>query len=65
MRALPLLLLLAACGSGSSGPPPGGPVPAADFLLLDVNDTSTTYNQGVSPRDFLQMTSGHYFGAAT
>jgi len=63
MRAcICLLLLLAACNSSSSTP---GSDPAPDFLLLDVNTTSTTYDQDVSPRDFLAMTSGFYFGAAT
>jgi len=62
MRAsICLLLLLAACNSSSSTP--GDPAP--DFQLLDVNTTSATFDQDVSPRDFLAMTSGYYFGAAT
>lgn len=36
-----------------------------DFALLDVNSTSSTYNQLVSPRDYLQQVSGWYFGHAT
>ena len=37
----------------------------ADFSLLDVNSTSATYDQGVSPRDYLQQVSAWYFGHAT
>lgn len=36
-----------------------------DFTLTDVNSASTTANQGVSPRDYLQQVSGWYFGTAT
>lgn len=37
----------------------------ADFSLLDVNPTSSTANQAVSPRDYLQRVSGWYFGHST
>ena len=37
----------------------------ADFSLADVNATSTTYDQPVSPRDFVGEVSGWYFGSAT
>lgn len=37
----------------------------ADFNRTDVNATSSTYNQGVSPRDYLQQVSAWYFGHAT
>ena len=37
----------------------------ADFGLVDVNSTSSTYNQPVSPRDFVGVVSGWYFGQAT
>jgi len=57
---LAALLLAAACSSGSST---AGPVP--DFLLMDVNDTSPTFDQEVSPRDYLTKVSGWYFGSAT
>ena len=56
-----LLLALAAC-SGSSVLPA---VPTPEFQLLDVNLTSDTYNQPVSPRDYLTRVTGWYFGAAT
>ncbi len=36
-----------------------------DFALVDVNPTSSTYNQPVSPRDYLQEVSAWYFGHAT
>jgi len=57
---LAALLLAAACSSGSGT---AGPVP--EFLLMDINETSATYNQDVSPRDYLTKVSGWYFGAAT
>lgn len=39
--------------------------PVADFSLVDVNPTSETYDQEVSPRDYLGGVSAYYFGAAT
>jgi hypothetical protein len=38
---------------------------APDFSLLDVNATSPTAGQPVSPRDYLEQVSGWYFGHAT
>lgn len=38
---------------------------APDFALLDVNSTSPTYKQPVSPRDYLEQVSGWYFTYAT
>lgn len=38
----------------------GPPMP--DFALIDVNQTSATYNQTVSPRDYLDQVTGWYFG---
>lgn len=66
MRILSVALLAAAaaCSSGSSAPPPGGN-PAPDFALLDVNQTSATFNQPVSPRDHIGRVSAYYFGSAT
>ncbi|NQU20423.1 MAG: hypothetical protein HQ567_04005 [Candidatus Nealsonbacteria bacterium] len=47
----------------------GAPVATAemvsDFALHDVNSTSSTYGQSVSPRDLLQQVSAWYFGHAT
>ena len=37
----------------------------SDFALPDVNSTSSTYGQPVSPRDHLQQVSAWYFGHAT
>jgi len=58
---LSLLAALAGCSSGS------GPASqqAPDFALLDVNPTSTSFDQPVSPRDHIGRTSAWYFGAAT
>ncbi|MEC7557062.1 MAG: hypothetical protein VX311_03070 [Planctomycetota bacterium] len=36
-----------------------------DFHLTDVNDTSSTSGQDVSPRDYLEEVSAWYFGHAT
>lgn len=36
-----------------------------DFSLLDVNATSSRFNQSISPRDYLGQVSGWYFGHAT
>ena len=62
MRALSIAaLLIAACT-------PGGIVegePVVDFSLEDVNPTSTTAGQPVSPRDTLGQRSAWYFGHAT
>ena len=37
----------------------------ADFSLLDTNPTSETYDQLVSPRDYLGQVSAWYFGHST
>jgi hypothetical protein len=42
----------------------GEGTPMPDFTLVDVNPGSATYNQGVSPSDYLQQVSGWYFGGA-
>jgi hypothetical protein len=42
-----------------------GAAMVSDFALTDVNSTSSTYNQSVSPRDYLEQVSGWYFGYAT
>ena len=70
MNRRPLLflasaLLLPACGGGGGGSSSGPPAPMPDFLLVDVNTASTTYNASVSPRDYLTQVSGWYFGHAT
>jgi len=39
--------------------------PVVDFSLLDVNPNSATFNQRVSPRQFLGQMSAWYFGHAT
>lgn len=36
-----------------------------DFVVEDVNSTSATYEQQISPRDYLGKVSGWYFGYAT
>ena len=42
-----------------------GPNALPDFSLVDVNETSPTATQNVSPRDYLQKVSGWYFTHAT
>jgi len=56
----PLLLIVPGCPGGGTLPPP-----APDFALQDVNPTSPTFNQDVSPRDRIDKVSGYYFGEAT
>ena len=41
------------------------PAQGADFALIDVNPTSSTYDQAVSPRDYSGDVSAWYFGYAT
>lgn len=36
-----------------------------DFGLADVNLTSPTYNETVSPRDYIGQVTGWYFGHST
>ena len=61
-----ILALVAAGCNGSSTPPADGPQGAVpNFALMDVNPTSTTFNQAVSPRDYTSRTTGWYFGSAT
>ena len=60
--------LLAGCASDDPVAPVKTPVvatPMPDFTLPDVNPTSVTFNQGVSPRDHLQKVSAWYFGHST
>ncbi len=39
--------------------------PLADFSLVNVNPNSETFDQEVSPRDYLGGVSAYYFGGAT
>jgi len=60
---------LAGCGGGCCDGPSGVGPPvdeeAPSFLLEDVNDTSATSGQFLSPRAFLGGISAWYFGQAT
>ena len=50
----------------SAGTTTEGADPAApDFSLIDVNSNSATFEDAVSPRDYLEMVSGWYFTHAT
>ena len=76
-RCSAALLLLAAlvggvlggCGGGCCDGPVGDGAPvlqqAPAFLLQDVNDTSATAGQLLSPRAYLGRVSAWYFGQAT
>ena len=44
---------------------PGEPELAPDFLLDDVNPTSSRYGEAVSPRDYIGKVAGFYFTHAT
>ncbi|MHC4135803.1 MAG: hypothetical protein ACYTDU_01450 [Planctomycetota bacterium] len=62
----PWLVLLGACSSGGTNPPAGSePQVVPEFLLTDVNTTSPTYDQDVSPRDSLGLVTAWYFSKAT
>lgn len=50
-------------GEESSTGEPIGPAP--DFGLIDVNPSSASFEQPVSPRDYLERVSGWYFAHAT
>lgn len=54
-------------GSGDGGTDDGGDpaLPLPDFSLDDINPSSATYGQPVSPRDLLAQTSGWYFTHST
>ena len=59
-------LIIPACGGGSSdsaSAPQSDPAPnmVPDFQLVDLNSTSSTYNQTISPRDYLGMVPAFYF----
>jgi len=64
LRILLLVPLVAACSSSTTPPAAGGQA-APEFLLLDVNDTSPTSGQLVSPRQVTGNVSAWYFGSAT
>jgi hypothetical protein len=57
-----LALAVGACGDDETNPPPEGVMP--DFALKDVNPASATFDQDVSPRDYLDGVSAWYFGDA-
>jgi hypothetical protein len=63
------LLLACALVSGCKDDKPTAPPvvldPVPDFSLADVNATSATADQAVSPRDYLQRVSAWYFGHST
>lgn len=43
----------------------GEDAPMADFSLVDVNPNSPSYNQSISPRQYIGKMSAWYFGHAT
>jgi hypothetical protein len=51
-------------GAGGGGDPPFGEV-VPELVLDDVNPSSPTFGDPVSPRDYLERVSGWYFGYAT
>ncbi len=54
-----------AASSDGLEPTSGDGEPAPDYALLDVNPNSSTHDQSVSPRDYLEQVSGWYFAHAT
>lgn len=59
------ILLIAACQTPMGNTHLAMDTPVADFHLMDVNLSSTTADQQVSPRDYLEQVSGWYFGHST
>ena len=66
---LALCMVLAAAGCKDDDPVVPNPGPGTDvipdFALKDVNPTSASFDQDVSPRDHLEKVSAWYFGHAT
>ena len=65
---LAVALLCAALASACKDSPTSnheGPVMAANFTLEDLNDSSATFQQAISPRDYLGGVSAWYFGHST
>ena len=57
---------LGGCSDDDPATPAGpGPGQVPDFSLKDVNSTSPTFDEAVSPRDHLEKVSAWYFGHAT
>ncbi|MBD3161305.1 MAG: hypothetical protein GF346_03805 [Candidatus Eisenbacteria bacterium] len=67
--ALALLVAASGCGNDDSSEPtssdPSGEEVVADFAVVDVNPNSSTHEEVVSPRQFLEQISAWYFGHAT
>ena len=59
------IVLLGACSSGGTTPPGSQPQVVPEFLLADVNPTSTTNGADVSPRDSLGLITAWYFASST
>jgi len=57
--------LASACKDASPTATNDGPVMAANFSLEDLNDSSKTSGQAISPRDYLGSVSAWYFGHST
>lgn len=64
-EALEVRRVFAANGIGSTLMAEGEGGPVQDFALVDVNTTSSSYQQSVSPRDYLEQVSAWYFGHAS
>jgi hypothetical protein len=69
LKSLILLLAVLALAPGCKDDDPVAAAPVLDrapaFSLPDVNPTSASFDQEVSPRDYLQKVSAWYFGHAT
>jgi hypothetical protein len=65
--SIAVLLTAVSCGKDATtivSPPALGEV-VPEFSLTDVNPSSQTSQQAVSPRDYMQQVSAWYFGHAT
>lgn len=57
-----LVLSAACCLLPIAAEVDGDEVVVPEFSLIDVNSTSPTFEQQISPRDYLQQVSGWFFG---
>ena len=65
LESLEARLALDGALTSALGPAPEAEAaPMPDFELIDVNPNAATYNQGISPRDYLEQVSGWYFAEA-
>lgn len=61
-KLIPFFLVFGACTS-IEAPDPNVAMP--DFTLIDSNENAASFDQEISPRNYLGSISGWYFGHGT